>query len=62
MGKPRRIGDAMLLTAVTTLNGVGVVGNGLSGRFVNHLQPVSKMHRHRQQPTKRRPSTTLTNK
>ena len=61
MGISRSIRNAMFHTAIATLNRVGVVGHGFSSRVIHHLQPVRKMHRHRQQPTKRRPSATLSN-
>ncbi|ANI59084.1 hypothetical protein PGR6_15110 [Pseudomonas sp. GR 6-02] len=61
MGKPGRIRDAMLFAAVPTLNGVGVIGNRLSSRLIDHLQPVREMHRHRQQPTERGASPALPN-
>lgn len=55
------IGYTVFLTSVTSLNGVGVIRHWLPGRFISHLQPVSEMHRHRQQPTKRSPTTALAN-
>ena len=59
MGKSRRIRHARLFTAVTPLNDVRVIRDRLSGVLIDYLQPVSEMHRHRQQPTKCGPSPTL---
>ena len=59
MGKALFIGNAVLNTSITSFDCIRMVRDRLASRFIYHLQLVRKMHRHRQQPAKRRASTTL---
>ncbi|SNY27268.1 hypothetical protein SAMN05660659_02767 [Pseudomonas sp. LAMO17WK12:I6] len=51
----------MLYTPIAALNRVRMISHRLPRYLVNHLHPIIEMHWHRQQSTKRRPSTTLSN-
>lgn len=59
MGKALLIGDAMFYAPITSLDRIRMIGDRLASRLVNHLQPVRKMHRHRQQSAKRCAAATL---
>lgn len=61
MGKALLIGDAMFYAPITSLDRIRMIGDRLASRLIHHLQPVRKMHWHRQQPAKSRPAATLAN-
>jgi hypothetical protein len=60
VSKSVRVRHPMFQTSVSALNNVRMIRHRLTGYVIDQFQPVSEMHRHRQQTTEGRRSYRVT--